>query len=142
MPFGRGLITNIDRNSKLTCHGHVRRYGVYFCKLPAVLRTAFNNLSEMQRKRVQVKLREYGYGKAIDGLYGKGIEEALMIFNKRCFDDDLTRSKRSNKLIQAVQKLRPVSKSGRQDNYEIASGIDHYASGDVCTDHKVISSEK
>ena len=142
MPFGRGLITNIDRNSKLTCHGHVRRYGVYFWKLPAVLRTAFNNLSEMQRKQVQVKLREYGYGKVIDGLYGKGTAQALMNFNKRCFDDDLTRSKRSNKLIQAVQKLRPVSKSGRQDNYEIASGIDHYASGDVCTDHQVISCEK
>ena len=102
----------------------MRRYGVYFCELPAVLRNAFNDLAEMQRKKVQINLRKYGYEKAIDGLYGRGTAEALMIFNKKCFDYDLTKSERSNKLIQALQSLRSVSTSGQLDDYELTSGVD------------------
>ena len=139
MPFGKGVIAYADGGSKLTCYGHVRRYGVYFCELPAVLRSAFNGLAEMQRKTVQINLREYGYEKAIDGLYGRGTAEALMIFNKKCFDYDLTNSERSNKLIQALQSLRSVSTSGQLDDYEPTSGVDHYASSDGCNGKKVIS---
>ena len=142
MPFRKGVITYTDGGSKLTCYGHVRRYGVYFCELPAVLRNVFNDLPEMQRKKVQVNLREYGYEKAIDGLYGRSTAEALMIFNKKCLDYDLTKSERSNELIQAVQSLIPVSTSGRQDDYGAASGVDHYTSGGGCNENKVISRKK
>ena len=62
-----------------------------------------------------------------------------MIFNKKCFDYDLTNSERSNKLIQALQSLRSVSTSGQLDDYEPTSGVDHYASSDGCNGKKVIS---
>jgi hypothetical protein len=142
IPFGKGVIVYVDGGSKLTCYGHVRRYGVYFCELPAVLRNAFNDLPEMQRKKVQINLREYGYEKTIDGLYGRGTAEALMIFNKKCFDYDLTKSERSNELIKELQIVRHGSTSGRQDDYGVAFGVDPYASVSGCNDNKVISGPK
>ena len=48
IPFGKDLISYADGSSKLTCYGHVRRYGVFFYEVLKVFHTAFNNLSEKQ----------------------------------------------------------------------------------------------
>ncbi len=54
IPFGKVLIMYTYGGSKLSCYGHVRRYGVFFCKVPTVLHNAFNNLFEKQCKQFRL----------------------------------------------------------------------------------------
>ena len=51
---------------------------------PNILRSAFKDLSEYQRKKAQKILTMYGfYNSKVDGLYGKGTEKALKGYNKK-----------------------------------------------------------
>ena len=71
------------------------------------LLTAFINLSEDDRKKVQSILSDLGFYKSsIDGLYGKGTLEALTAYNKKNLDDDdLTKSGNVIKLITVLLAL-------------------------------------
>ena len=131
-PFGRGMSINSDGGSVPTCYGLPRAYGVYFCQPPAVLRTAFNDHSEMQRKRIQIELRNFGYGKAIDGLYGKGTAEALIVFNQQCQNYDLNAGDSAEKLFQAVLDLKSITKSEAQGANAVTSSVGDYNSNITC----------
>ena len=74
---------------------------LYGSKTPPPLLTAFINLSDGDRKKVQSILSDLGFYKSsIDGLYGKGTLKALTAYNKKNLnDDDLTKSGNVMKLI-------------------------------------------
>ena len=74
---------------------------LYGSKTPPPLLTAFINLSDGDRKKVQSILSDLGFYKSsIDGLYGKGTLKALTAYNKKNLnDDDLTKSGSVMKLI-------------------------------------------
>jgi hypothetical protein len=74
---------------------------LYGSKTPPPLLTAFINLSDGDRKKVQSILSDLGFYKSsIDGLYGKGTLKALTAYNKKNLnDDDITKSGNVMKLI-------------------------------------------
>ena len=137
-PFGRGMSISSDGNSVSTCYGLPRASGVYFCQPPAVLRTVFNAHSEMHRKRIQIKLRNFGYKKTIDGLYGKGTAEALIVFNQQCQNYDLTKGKSAEKLFQAVLALKSITKFEPKGANAVTYSVGDYASNKNCKDKKDI----
>ena len=140
-PFGRGVFTDPDGDVTPMCYGQIRSYGLYFCEPPAVLRAAFSNQSVIHRKRIQIKLREFGYEKEIDGLYGRGTAEALLVFNIQCRYYDLTNPENSDKLIEIIMAENGL-RSDYQDIYEVASGVYNSALDHVCKSEKFVSSIK
>ena len=77
---------------------------LYGSKTAPPLLTAFINLPENDRKKVQSILLDLGFYKSsIDGLYGKGTLEALTAYNKKnLHDDDLTKSGNVIRLITVL----------------------------------------
>ena len=77
---------------------------LYGSKTPPPLLTAFINLSDGDRKKVQSILSDLGFYKSsIDGLYGKGTLKALTAYNKKNLnDDDLTKSGNVMNLITVL----------------------------------------
>ena len=75
----------------------------------------------------------------IHWLYGKGTAEALMIFNKKCFDFDLTEPERSEDLIQALWVLGPGSNSVLEYDCRAGSEVISYIYGIEYKYEKVLS---
>ena len=71
---------------------------------PNILRAAFKDLSEYQRKNAQKILTMYGfYNSKIDGLYGKGTEKALKGYNKKFLNNsDLSKDPNIAKLLNTI----------------------------------------
>ena len=138
IPFGRGVVTDPDGVVTPTCYGQIRSYGVYFCEPPAVFRAAFSNQSAIHRKRIQIKLRKFGYEKEIDGLYGPGTAEALLVFNIQCTKYDLANQENAEKLIKIILTSDGF-KSDYQDIYEVASGVYNNDLDLVCKGEEVTS---
>ena len=121
----------------LGCYGQIRASDVFFCTPPAFLRVAFNNLSAIHRKQIQIKLRAFGYEKEIDALYGRGTAEALLFFNMHCTKYDLEKPENSEKLIKIV--LMNSFQSDYNGIYEVGSDIDNNALDRICKGEEVTS---
>ncbi len=137
IPFGQGVFTNPDGVVTPTCYGQIRAYGVYFCTPPAILRVAFSNQAAIHRKQIQIKLRAFGYKKEIDGLYGRGTAEALLVFNMHCTKYDLEKPKNSEKLIKIM--LMNGFQPDYTGIYEVASDIYSNTLDRVCKGEEVTS---
>jgi len=79
--------------------------------------------------------------KEIDGLYGRGTAEALLVFNIQCRNYDLTNPENSDKLIEIIMTENGL-RSDYQDIYEVASGVYNNALDHVCKSEKFVSSIK
>jgi hypothetical protein len=137
IPFGQGVFTDPDGVVAPTCYGQIRAYGVYFCAPPAILRFAFSNQSAIHRKQIQIKLRAFGYKREIDGLYGRGTAEALLVFNMHCTKYDLEKPGNSEKLIKIM--LMNGFQSDYNGIYEVASDIYNNALDRICKGEEVTS---
>ena len=78
---------------------------------------------------ISFNLWEYEYETVIDGLYGRGTVEALIIFNEKCFDFDLTEPERSEDLIQTLWVLGLGSNSVLEYDCRAGSEVISYIHG-------------
>lgn len=117
-----------------------------------LIRDAFVDLSETERKKIQYTLKHFGYyNSSVDGIYGTRTEQAIITFNTEKNDNvDLSKSSNVNALIAKILRFsipnkRTLPKSDNTPNtspelFNVSSGTGFFISnkGHVVSNFHVI----